>query len=257
MGMRAEEIAKTLIDIQCRIYERHGATGAPTSRDEYERWVCEATDMVTPLYGSADMGRHGLEMGRALQMATDMGAHIAAEAMERALAPEDGDAEDADDLVSAYDDVCDGITNLMDERAVISQAIAVEMRRLVGIAWDVLRERCEGDVDVSKVFDPSKPVGCMMPMQDRTLVIYGSPEFDVPSTEQFRHPGGTGAPPECRIGHVASMDGPRSFDRVVLRRRTGDAEETVAVCSSELIGQPGYVIRCLLAEPQGEGMPAT
>lgn len=37
MGMTANDIARTLIDIQCEIYERHSADSAPTDRAEYDK----------------------------------------------------------------------------------------------------------------------------------------------------------------------------------------------------------------------------
>lgn len=85
MTICAEDIATTLIDVQCDIYRRHAAGCAPTDPVEYDKWVVEAMDFLLPIYGGANLDRHGRMLAEAMRLAACDGALISAEALDRLL----------------------------------------------------------------------------------------------------------------------------------------------------------------------------
>lgn len=230
MGLRAEEIAKTLIDIQCEIYERHSATSAPTDRGEYERWVSEATDAVTQLYGNADMGRYGLEFGRACQMATDMSAHIAAEALERSLVPDiDGEDwdDDGEDEVSVLDDITDEIANLEMERVAVSHSVATKIQHVIDVVGGMA-----GDDGRSPRRDSVTAVS------REGLIAKGTIGMRIPGTDEFAGsvPGGSGYAPSFSISHSADIDD----DVVSVMWVRGRGSTALASCSRRLLSMDDH-----------------
>lgn len=221
--MRADDIAKTLIDIQCDIYKRHSATSAPTDRAEYEQWVAEATDAVTQLYGNVDMGRYGLALGRACQMATDMNAHIAAEALERSLCQDDDDdGNGVSDEVDQLDDICDEILALADERASLSCAIAGGIQHVVDVVGDAMAQ--EGATLSGDKVDATGRNG---------LVANGTMGMKVPECMEF----GVSRPNGFVVRHRLTAD----EDMVSVFWK--DEGIVLSACSRDLLGMSDTAIR--------------
>lgn len=223
MGMTANDIARTLIDIQCEIYERHSADSAPTDRAEYDKWVAEATDAVTQLYGNVDMGSHGMEFGKACQMATDMNAHIVAEALERALRPnEDEDWDDEEDEVSQLDEIRDEILNLESERATLSHVVASNIQHVVDVVGKAIVEG-GGTLRDDRVDAVSRDA----------LVAQGTVGMKVPDSIEFAD----GQKMRFSIRHDASGD------RDIVSVFWDNTGITLSACSRPLLSMPEHLIR--------------
>jgi hypothetical protein len=234
MGLRAEDIAKTLIDIQCEIYERHGEVGAPTDRAEYEQWVTEATDMVTQLYGNVDLARYGIELGRACQMATDMNAHISAEALERSLRSSDDDeSPDDEDDIEMLDDMIDEIRNLEDDYRDLSHAIASQVQHVVDVAGDIARR--------SSPMTADKHVSLVT--SDR-FVVRGTAGMRVPEANEFRstREASLGYSPSFVIRHSLKAD----IDVVSVAWADDAQSQALAECSRELLTMSDAQLRQVL-----------
>lgn len=175
-GIHADEIARTLIDIQCEIYRRHDADSAPVDEREYDAWVSEATDMAFQLYGNADMDRYGMEFGKAYQMATSMNAHIAAEGLERALRPDEEcpQEQDDEDDIGLYDEICYEMTILGQDRASLAHVIAERIQNAINTIGAML---CEEGRTLDK--DHVELTG------KSGLVICGIAGMDVPGIGEF------------------------------------------------------------------------
>lgn len=228
--LKAEDVAKTLVEIQCELYERHGASSAPAEEHEYDVWVAEATDVLTQLYGSVDLGLCGIELGRGMQMASDLNAHIAVEALGRALAVDDeADEEtdkgcqwlsDSDNLIDRYEELGCAMVEMEQERALIAQAVALCVQRLVDIAGEV----------VDRGGTPS-------PMCRMVSGVVGQ---EVPELEAFHSQNGR--PAEFVIRRYDSDAG-----GMVCVAETATGQEVMA-CPEELLDQPEYVVRKMIGD---------